>query len=291
MTILPQLLLNGIIAGSVYALIAAGFSLIYSVTKFMHFAHGAVLAMGGYLLFLFTNILGMNFALSVLITLILTSLLGAAINGTVYKQLRKRRASNAILLISSMALLIFFNALILALFGADGKTLKISAYKNVYEFFTLRITTFQLWTILMAFIILIFMYLLIKKTRLGKAMRAVSDNKDVAKVVGINPERIYTYTFLIASFLAAIAGMLIGLDQNLYPTMGIIYVIMGFTAAVVGGINYVPGAVVGGLVVGLVENLGIWVLPTAYKGAIVFTLLFVFLIFRPQGILGKTLER
>ena len=126
-----------------------------------------------------------------------------------------------------------------------------------------------------------------KKTKLGKSMRALADNKDVAQVVGINPEKVYSYTFIIASFLAAIAGILIGLDQNLFPRLGFVFIVKGFISAVVGGINSVPGAIVGGFFIGLVENLGIWFLPSGYKDAISFTILLIFLIFRPQGILGR----
>jgi len=127
----------------------------------------------------------------------------------------------------------------------------------------------------------------LKKTKLGKSMRALADNKDVAQVVGINPEKVYSYTFIIASFLAAIAGILIGLDQNLFPALGFTFVVKGFISAVVGGINFVPGSIVGGYFIGIVENLGIWFLPSGYKDAISFTILLIFLLFRPQGILGK----
>jgi branched-chain amino acid transport system permease protein len=117
-------------------------------------------------------------------------------------------------------------------------------------------------------------------------MRAVADNKDVAEVLGISAEKIYSWSFIIGSFIAAIAGILIGLDQNLEPTMGTSLMIKGFTAAIIGGVGSVPGSILGSFFLGLVENFGIWFLPSGYKDAIAFMILFIFLLFRPQGILG-----
>ena len=121
-------------------------------------------------------------------------------------------------------------------------------------------------------------------------MRALADNKEVSQVVGINPESIYTITFVIASVLGSFAGLLTGLEQNLYPRMGVPIIVKGFISSVVGGINSVPGAIVGGFLIGLVENLGIWLLPSGYKDAISFTILLLFLLFRPNGILGVRLR-
>ena len=138
----------------------------------------------------------------------------------------------------------------------------------------------------MALIFFAALWIIIKKTKLGKAMRALADNKDVAQVVGINPEKIYNYTFVIASVMAGVSGILIGLEQNLYPRMGILIIVKGFVSSVVGGLGSVPGAIIGGLFVGLAENLGIIYLPSSYKDVISFTVMLIFLLFRPQGILG-----
>jgi branched-subunit amino acid ABC-type transport system permease component len=126
-----------------------------------------------------------------------------------------------------------------------------------------------------------------KKSKIGKAMRAVSDNKDVAEIVGISSERIYNWSFIIGSAIAGIGGILVGLEQNLQPTMGTNLMIKGFTAAIIGGIGSPFGAVLGSYLLGFSENFGIWYLPSGYKDAIAFVILFIFLLFRPQGILGK----
>jgi branched-chain amino acid transport system permease protein len=125
-----------------------------------------------------------------------------------------------------------------------------------------------------------------KKTKIGKAMRAVSDNKDVAEILGISSEKIYNWSFIIGSAIAGIAGILISLEQSLEPTMGTGLIIKGFTAAIIGGIGSIPGAILGAFLLGFAENFGIWYLPSGYKDAIAFVLLFLFLLFRPNGILG-----
>jgi branched-chain amino acid transport system permease protein len=281
-----QLLINGLIAGAIYALVACGFSLIYSVCKFVHFAHGAVIAVSAYFLYFLFSMLGLNFVFSVILSIIFTSFLGFLINQFVYKQLRKRKASNVILLIASVALLIFFESLILLLFGADVKTIGYIKISKGIEIFKAIITPLQIVIIIVSIILLISLFLFMKKTKIGKAMRAVSDNKDVAEIIGISAEKIYNWSFIIGSAIAGIAGILVGLEQNLEPTMGTNLMIKGFTAAIIGGIDSVPGAILGAFLLGFAENFGIWFLPSGYKDAIAFIILFIFLLFRPQGILG-----
>jgi branched-chain amino acid transport system permease protein len=281
-----QLLINGLIAGAIYALVASGFSLIYSVCKFVHFAHGAVIALSAYFLYFLFSMLGLNFWLSVILSIIFASLLGFLIDKIVYKELRKRKASNTILLIASVALLIFFESLILLLFGADVKTIGYIKISKGIEIFNAIITPLQIIIIIVSIILLFSLFLFMKKTKIGKAMRAVADNKDVAEVVGISAEKIYNWSFIIGSLIAGIAGILVGLEQNLEPTMGTNLMIKGFTAAIIGGIDSVPGAILGAFLLGFAENFGIWFLPSGYKDAIAFIILFIFLLFRPQGILG-----
>ena len=285
-SILPQLIVNGLIAGSIYALVASGFSLVYYVIKFLHFADGAVLTISAYLFFVFLNVLGMNFVLALLLAIILAIALGLLINFVVYKPLRKRKSSNVVLLIISLTLLSFFTSFALAVFGSSTKTILLAQQNIIFDFGAIRFTIIQLAAFLLAIFLFFALWFIMKKTKLGKSMRALADNKDVAQVVGINPEKVYTYTFIIASFLAAIAGIIIGLDQNVFPRLGFNFIVKGFISSVVGGISSVPGAIVGGFFIGLAENLGIWVLPSGFKSVISFTILFIFLLFRPQGILG-----
>lgn len=288
--VILQLLVNGLIAGAIYALVAAGFSLIYATTRIMHFAHGVVVTLSAYILYFLFNTFKIDFGFSVVLTIVFAFLLGYWMN-FVYKQLRKRKASSVIILIASIGLLILFESLILLLFGADVKTIGFIKIAKGLEFLGAIITPLQIVIIGTSIILLILLFFFMKKTKIGKAMRAVADNKDVAEVVGISSEKIYSWSFIIGSAIAGVAAILVSLEQNLEPTMGTNLMIKGFTGAVIGGINSVPGAILGSFLLGLVENLGIWFLPSGYKDAIAFIILFIFLLFRPYGILGIRKER
>ncbi len=282
-----QLFINGLIAGAITALVASGFSLIFSTCKFIHFAHGSTIAFSAYFLYFLFSRLGLNFWLAVILAIAFASFLGWAMNTFVYKKFRKRKASSVILLIASFALLIFLESLILLLFGADVKTIGYLKIAKGIEFFGAIITPLQIFIVLTSFVLLFLLFFFMKKTKTGKAMRAVSDNKDVAEVVGISAEKIYSKVFIIGSSIAGIAGILVGLEQNLEPTMGTGLMIKGFTGAIIGGIGSVPGAILGAFLLGFAENYGIWFLPSGYKDAIAFGILFIFLLARPQGILGR----
>ncbi|MBI1936459.1 branched-chain amino acid ABC transporter permease [Candidatus Woesearchaeota archaeon] len=284
-SILPQLIINGLIAGSIYALAAAGFALVYYVLKFQYFSHGAIMSIAAYSFFAFLNLMGMNYLFSGALTVIISILATLLTNFLIYNPLRKRRATSNIKLIVSVVLLIFATALLQAIFGSSTKSITLGQNK-VFDFGTFTITSIQLSIIIIAIIIFLALWFILKKTRLGKAMRALADNKEVAQVVGISPEKIYTYTFIIAGMVAAVGGILLGLEQNLYPRMGIPIIVKGFVSSVVGGLGSVPGSIIGGLFIGLAENIGVLYFPTGYKDIISFVIMLLFLLLRPQGILG-----
>lgn len=281
-----QLLINGFIAGAIYALVASGFALIYSTCKFVHFAHGSTVAVASYILYSLFSQLGLNFWLAIILTVIFAGVFGWLINKIIYQNLRKRKVSNVILLIASVGLLILIESLILLIFGADVKTIGFIKIAKGLEFLGAIITPLQIVIIAVSVILLVTLFFFMKKTRLGKAMRAVADNKEVAEIVGISAEKIYSWSFVIGSAIAGVAGILVGLEQNLEPMMGTNLMIKGFTGAVIGGVTSMPGAVLGSFLLGLAENFGIWFLPSGYKDAIAFVLLFIFLLSRPQGIMG-----
>jgi len=282
--ILPQLMVNGLIAGSIYALAASGFALVYYVLKFQYFSHGAIMSIGAYLFFAFLN-LKLNYVLSAALTVIGCVSAAMLSNWLLYKPLRKRKATPTVKMIGSIVLLIFTSALILAFFGSSTKTIP-AKYNQTFDFGVFTITLIQVSIIIFAAALFLLLWFILKKTKLGKSMRALADNKDVAQIVGINPEKIYNYTFIIAAVFGAIGGMLLGLEQNLYPRMGVPIIIKGFISSVVGGLGSVPGSVAGGLFIGLAENIGVLYLPTGYKDVISFSVLLLFLLFRPHGIFG-----
>ena len=287
MGVAAQLIINGLIAGSIYSLVAVGFSLLYSVLKFMNFSHGAVVTVGAFFLYTFNGILGWEFWISVVIAIFLSGILGVLMNVCCFKPMRNKKATDAVLLIVSISLFTLLQSLMIAIYGADIKTVRLGEVTQGIEIFGGIITKLQIVIIIVSVLLLAILWWFMKYTKMGKAMRAVSDNKEVAETVGINSERIYNWTFFIASLIAGIAAVLVALEHNIEPNMGFLLIIRGFTGAIIGGVNSVPGAVLGSYLLGLVENIGIWYLPSGYKDAIAFFLLFLFLLFKPSGILGK----
>ena len=284
--IFNQLLANSLIIGSIYALVACGFSLIYSTNRFMHLAHGASVVVSAYMLYWLFAMLSVPFWLSCILTLIIASAVGFGMYHLVYLPLQKKKSSNVILLLASVGILILIENLVLLFFGADVKTIGYIPVQKGMEILGAVITPLQVFIIIISLVLLVALYLFMKCTKLGRNMRAVADNKELAGIMGINYKRIAGFSFIIGSFLAGIAGILIGLEQNLEPTMGLNLMIKGFTGAIVGGIIFVPGAIIGSYLLGVAENFGIWWLPSGYKDAIAFILLFIFLLFKPSGIFG-----
>ncbi|MBS3099154.1 branched-chain amino acid ABC transporter permease [Candidatus Pacearchaeota archaeon] len=286
MSLLTQLTVNGLIAGSIYALVASGFSLIYGTNRFMHFAHGISVVIAGYILYSLFTVWKIPIVLSIFITLVLSGIFGLGIYRLIYLPLQNKKASNVILLMASIAILILFQNLIQAFYGADIKTIGYIKVGKGLSFIGAVITKLQIAIIIVSLLLLISLYFFMKKTKLGRDMRAVSDNKELASIVGINQRRVSDYSFILGSALAGVAGVLIALEQNLEPAMGTTLIIKGFTGAVIGGISYVPASVLGSYILGVAENYGIWFLPSGYKDAIAFVLLFIFLLFRPSGLFG-----
>jgi len=288
---LNQLLLNGIIAGSIYALIAIGFTVIYRTVKFFHFAHGIVYTAGAYFAYTLIISLHLNFALSFFLAIALAAILGVAIDRLVYYPLRQQKASNLIFLLASFGVVIFIQNLIQLIYGAQILTIRTGPIKEGHHFLGAVITDIQILILAVSIILMIFLWLFIQKTKLGKAMRAVSDDPIAANVVGINPERIILTSFAIGSALAGVAGILISFETNIEPTMGFSALLKGIIASIIGGIGSIPGAVLGGFFLGLAENLGIWKISAGWKDCIAFAILIIFLLLRPRGILGNKTEK
>lgn len=283
---LQQLLVNGLIAGGIYALVALGFSVIYRTVKFFHFAHGVVYTAGAYIAYTLAIQLGMNFIVAFFLAALFAAVLGMLIDRAVYAPLRRKGASNLIFLLASFGVFIFLQNLIQLIYGAQILSLRTGPVTEGYHIFSVVITPTQI-TILSVSIALMFaLWAFIMKTKLGKAMRAVSDDPVAANVVGINPEKTILLSFAIGSALAGAAGTLIALETNIEPTMGFSAILKGIIASIVGGIGSIPGAMFGGFFLGVAENLGIAWIPSGWKDAIAFAILIIFLLIRPRGILG-----
>lgn len=284
--ILAQLIANGLIAGSIYALVAAGFSLLYSTNRFIHFAHGSAITGSAYLLFWGVTVKGFPFILSIFISLATAIVIGWLCFLLVYNPLKNKKASNTVLLLASVGLLIFFENIFIIIFGPDVKVITYIPIAEGINILGARITPLQLIIMAVSGVLIVVLYLFISKNRYGKTMRAIANNPELAEIIGIPKKKFQHLLFIIGSALAGIAGILIALEQNVEAIMGTRLMILGFTSAVIGGLNSVSGGILGGFILGLSENLGVAFLPSGYKTAIAFTLLFLFLIFKPQGLFG-----
>lgn len=288
MDILPQLIVNSIIAGAIYTMIALGFNLIFSTVKFFDLGYGALMAVGGYAAYYFSKILGLNIVVSIIIGILVAGLFGFLINKFVYEKLRSRKASSMVLLVASLGVLTALQAIIAIFFTSQFQTLSsVLGDTKVYDILGGVITDIQLLILISGIVIMAGLSLVLKKTKLGKAIRAISDDEEVSKIVGINTKKIIGYVFFIGSAIAGFAGVLFGLDTGIEPTMGLSLLLKGVIASIIGGIGNVYGSVLGAFVLGFAENFGIWKISGEWKDAIAFTLLIIFLIFRPQGILKK----
>ncbi len=280
-----QFFINGIISGSIYALVASGFSVIYNTNKFMHFAHGHMVLLGGYIFYSLT-LLNVPFVLAGLLAGFFLSIISIILFRLVYSRLQNKNASNVILLLSSIALLILIQNTIQIIYGGQVKVINLEN-NQIIEIAGAVITPVQIIIVSVCFALFFLLYLLLHRTILGKSMRAVANNSELAKIIGINEKRVKELSFIIGSFIAGIAGSLLALEQSLLPTVGVNLIIKGFTSAIIGGIDFVPASILGAYLLGIVENISIIYIPSEFKITISFGLLFLFLIFRPQGLLGQ----
>lgn len=288
MGILPQLVVNSVIAGATYTLITLGFNLIYGTTKFINMAHGAVAAVGGYTVFFLTRTMGAGVLLSIVAGVLIAGLIGYGMDKIVFTPLRKRNASNLVLFIASLGIFTVIQAVLAMFFTSQFQTLDpASAAQGVYQFAGAAVSRVQLIIIFSAAIFFAGLTLFLKHTNFGKAVRAISDDEEVARMVGINTDKVIGYVFFIGSAIAGLAGILIGFDVGIQPTMGLLVLLQGAISSIIGGIGNIYGGVMGSFLLGFAENFGIWKIAGEWKVAISFGLLILFLIFRPEGIMKK----
>jgi len=287
-SIVPQLIANSIIAGAIYAVVALGFNLIYGTVKFFDIGYGALTAVGGYAVFFFFKKLGLALVPSVLLGVLVGGLLGYIIYRFVYAPLRKKKASNTIMLVASLGVMIAVQAIVAIFFTSQFQTLSRNVgTQQIYNIGGGIITQTQVIILATGLLIMAVLAFVVEKTKFGKAVQAISDDEEVAKIVGINTNRIIGWVFFIGSGIGALAGILVGFDTGIEPIMGLSLLLKGVIAAIVGGIGNIYGGVLGAFLLGFVENFGIWKISGEWKDAIAFELLIVFLLFRPRGILRK----
>ncbi|MBQ2020942.1 MAG: branched-chain amino acid ABC transporter permease [Peptococcaceae bacterium] len=281
-------LISGISLGSIYAIIALGYTMVYGIAKMLNFAHGDVIMVGAYICFFATTRYGLNPLLGVLLSMVVCTMLGIIIERLAYKPLRQAPA--LAVLITAIGMSYFLQNSAQLLWSSSPKVFQSVVGKGSIKLFdgALSISFVTVVTILVCVIIMIALVTFVNKTRIGKSMRAVSEDKGAAQLMGINVNSTISLTFAIGSALAAIAGVLLcSAYPNLVPTTGAMPGIKAFTAAVFGGIGSIPGALIGGILLGIIEIFAKAYISTQLSDAIVFAVLIVVLLVKPTGLLGK----
>ncbi len=280
---LLQLLIYGVVLGSILSLGAIGVSLTFGILRFANFAHGDLMALGAYLAFTFVVILKWPFWLSLVLACGSTGLIAIGVDGLVFRNLRRRPP--VILLISSFGVALILRSLIQLIWGGEQQVYRRGIQRSL-TWAGLSIKPDQITIVLGAVILVLALHLFLQYTRTGKAMRAMADNVDLAQVTGINTEQIVMWTWVLGAVMACAAGVFLGLDTRLHPTMGWRLLLSIFAAAILGGIGKPYGAIAGGLLLGVASELSTLFISPAYKSAVAFAILVVMLIVRPTGLMG-----
>ncbi|MBR6681775.1 MAG: branched-chain amino acid ABC transporter permease [Clostridia bacterium] len=278
-------LISGISLGSVYAIIALGYTMVYGIAKMLNFAHGDVIMVGGYISLLAMNSLGLPNFLAVILAMVVCTVLGVLIEGLAYKPLRS--APSLAVLITAIGVSYFLQNSALLIWGANPKVYPpiIEGALNVLG---LSVPYVSLLTVAVCLVIMVGLTVFTSKSKMGKAMRACSEDKAAAQLMGINVNMTISITFAIGSALAAVAGVLLCSSfPSLMPTTGSMPGIKAFTAAVFGGIGSIPGAFLGGILLGIIESFAKAYISTQLANSIVFAVLIIVLLVRPAGLLGK----
>jgi branched-chain amino acid transport system permease protein len=289
-----QQIVNGITWGSVYALIALGYTMVYGILRLINFAHGDVFMLGAFIAYYAAGWFGVQTHPSTggALLVLFTAMAGAGVAGFLierfaYRSVRKSSRLTALITAIGVSLLLENGGLLL--FGTDPKFFpQLVTVTKIPLGLGVTVTNIQILIVVVSLILMAVLRWIVISTKVGKAMRAVSFNRDAATLMGINTDRIISFTFVLGATLAAAAGVLVGLmNPKIDPLMGIMPGLKAFVAAVVGGIGNIPGAVLGGLIMGMAEVLVVGYVSSTYRDAIAFVLLIAILLFRPSGLLGK----
>jgi len=281
-----QQLVNGLILGSIYALIALGYTMVYGIIMLINFAHGEIYMFGafaGMILVVFYNV---PFFLAFFLAMGLAAMLGVIVEFIAYRPLR--RSSRLAALISAIGASIFLQNLALLIMGARPYSFPSPFVAKVYQTSFLTISRLELLILCISFLLMLSLSFFIQNTKMGKAMRATAQDKDAASLMGINVNRIISITFAVGSALGAAAGVMVGIYfRTVTPMMGLMPGLKGFVAAVLGGIGSIPGAMLGGLLLGVAEVMAAAYISSQYRDAAAFAILILVLLFKPSGLWGS----
>lgn len=289
-----QHLINGVSLGSIYALIALGYTMVYGILQLINFAHSEVYMVGAFAAYYTGKGLGLDqhpgigaLVLLLVAAVVACSLLGITIERLAYRPLRKAPKLNILITAIGVSLLLQYSGQII--FGADPKLFpEVIKDASLFQVGGVDVRSLDITILLVGTLVMIGLHFLVQHTKIGTAMRAVSSNTMVARLMGINVDRIISFTFIIGSSLAGVAAVLVGLKYpKIDPLMGLLFGIKAFVAAVLGGIGSLPGAMLGGVLLGLCEEMVVGYLSSTYRDALAFGILIVILLFRPAGLLGS----
>ena len=282
-----QQLLNGVSLGMIYALLAVGYSLVFGILRLVNFSHGSVYAFGAHICLFF---IGIHFGLipAIVFSIILTGILGILIDITALKPLRRKKSLPIAVLITTIGISYIIQNGLMLVFGSERKPFPRVLNIEPIKIGSVFINPSQILILSTSIILLVLLTLLINKTKIGLAMRAIEQNEKAARLMGINVDFIIEFTFFLGGASAAIAGVLISsYYQIIYPTMGFVAGLKAFSAAVLGGIGVLYGSVIGGLIVGVSENIATMLFGGTYRDTVAFIILILVLIFKPVGLFGK----
>ncbi|WP_035451889.1 branched-chain amino acid ABC transporter permease [Agrilactobacillus composti] len=282
-----QQLINGLSLGSIYALLALGYTMVYGIIKLINFAHGDVYMLGAFWGYYMINTFHVGFWTALILSMIFCAIIGVIVEFLAYRPLRD--SPRIVVLITAIGVSFLLENGMSYLFSSSPRDFPQAMVMHRYHLGSLSISNVQVLILVTSIVLMILLQLIIKRTRMGKAMRAVSVDPEAAQLIGINVDHTISFTFALGSALAGAAGVMIGLYYNsIDPLMGMTPGIKAFVAAVLGGIGLIPGAALGGFVIGLVETAVQAMGFSAFRDAAVYGILIVILIIRPAGILGKT---
>lgn len=287
---LAQFIINGIIIGVIYAIIALGFALVYNTTKIFHIAYAVLYMVSGYFLFSFFNLLGWSYWLAAVLAVLITVVVSVIFDVLVYTPLIKRNANLNVLLISSLGIMIITLNLIALFYGNETKIIHNEIAKSI-NINNIIITYPQLYQLGISFLLIVMFFIILKYTKLGIFIRAIKNDEELAKVQGVDIERFRVMLFGLSGFFAAVAGVLTAQDIGIDPYIGMPMLLNAVVALIIGGIGSFYAPVLGGLILGILQALVIWKFSANWQEAITFVLLILFLVFRPQGILGKKIRQ
>jgi branched-chain amino acid transport system permease protein len=284
-----QQLINGISLGSIYALIALGYTMIYGIIKLINFAHGDIYMLGAYMGFVATTMLGLSFVPALIFAMVAAGIAGIIIERVAYRPMRN--APRIAILITAIGVSFFLEYGMILIATPQPRTFPAIFEATVYNFYGLIVNSQQVLILVISLVLMAGLTYIVNHTKVGKAMRAVSFDADAARLMGIDIDRIISMTFALGSSLAAAAGVLVGVYYNsIDPLMGMMPGLKAFIAAVLGGIGIIPGAMLGGVIMGIVEAMVSGFFSSTFRDAAAFGILILILLYRPSGILGKNIK-